>query len=746
MSEAVTKYFSVKLGGSKRKQSSSSPPESPSGPNPETDVQKQERKKTRTKKTGESDCVENMEEIQATLDCMSQKLTCMCTTADFQKLKEEIVGIKETFAHRLDKMESMLFDMAREKDQLSEEVKRMKKENGDLRGQMEAHRAEDRRLRAAHNDLEQHGRLWNVRVHGVKEAANPKDEAARDCVRKCVEIFSQRLGVTVTPEDVEVAHRSGRQVQVEGQQTKAAEATLRGQLTCDPFTLPPSIQLHCRMYRDNVITGDLCSPLCDLGHICDATSTYGNAHKEVMVTRCHGGFCGQAQQAILKHDEVYATATDGYDKFYSAVNATVLEATDTWTESLKTLLHRHLPNSSSTDTFLLEMLQEWSAAFTGNVSAHALYASLTQLFRQKEYVLFQAYRNTGVFPKVYGTCGPLYLVEFCDPVLKQDRRYNKALVLKDLLDWNRASRTQVDEKKQQALSNTQNMLFFDNRDNTDKSFHKRGGIFFNDLPGLFMDKTHNTDQTSSLKRSQTDELILPSEVEMKNSGRDHVYVVNLNLDKNSHLPWSDRAQVAIKIFHFLEHLEREVTFPEHIHLCDPKLEHFAVGRDDGKLKLIDADLVLFDSNMATESMAPDVDTGACTEHEDCSDVMCRGWCWTQKGRCASRRVNNNLQGICENVFLRPSLEYGAVFTYTIPAAVYDDVIRALCECATNVTSLWERVIPLKLPSASTRERLVEVLERSLRLENSPTLRMQMGGGGEDFDFLLEYCKSFSQSP
>ncbi|KAL8564543.1 hypothetical protein ACOMHN_003301 [Nucella lapillus] len=133
MSEAVTKYFSTKLGGSKRKQSSPSPPESPSGPNPETDVQKQERKKTRTKKTGESVSVENMEEIQARLDCTSQKLTFMCTTEDFQKLKEEIVGIKVTFAHRLDKMESMLFDMAREKDQLSEEVKRLKKENGDLR-------------------------------------------------------------------------------------------------------------------------------------------------------------------------------------------------------------------------------------------------------------------------------------------------------------------------------------------------------------------------------------------------------------------------------------------------------------------------------------------------------------------------------------------------------------------------------------------------------------------------------------
>ncbi|KAL8617114.1 hypothetical protein ACOMHN_014284 [Nucella lapillus] len=83
-------------------------------------------------------------------------------------------------------MESMLFDMAREKDQLSEEVKRLKKENGDLRGQMGAQGAEDRRLRAAHNDLEQHGRLWNVRVHGVKEVANPKDEAGRDCVRKLV--------------------------------------------------------------------------------------------------------------------------------------------------------------------------------------------------------------------------------------------------------------------------------------------------------------------------------------------------------------------------------------------------------------------------------------------------------------------------------------------------------------------------------------------------------------------------------
>ncbi|XP_076468548.1 divergent protein kinase domain 1C-like isoform X2 [Babylonia areolata] len=464
------------------------------------------------------------------------------------------------------------------------------------------------------------------------------------------------------------------------------------------------------MYRNNVITGNLCAPLCLRGDICDVTSTYGNAHKEVMVAQCRG-FCkhGYSVKAVLKHDEVTA-APEGYDQFYSTLNDTAVDNDADWKESLRRLLRHHLPgNSSVVDRLLREMLGGKPAASNGNFSFFAFYNSLTQLFQQKEYVLFQAYRNTGVFPKVYGTCGPLYLVEFCDPILNQDEQHDRAFALNSLLGWDKESKDGPEKGNVQTVRNS--VVLLENHKNTDNHIHQTGNTLFDEMGDrLFEDKSK------------------------------HVYIQH-GPKFGRHHSWPVLAHAAIKILRLLEYLEQEDTFSGHIHLCDPKLEHFAIGTDDRRLKLIDADLVLFDFNMAAEPETSVVDTGVCTEHKDCSDVMCRGWCWKGAGRCASRRVNNNLQGICENVFLRPSLEYGFVFT-AFPVAVYDDVSRSLCECATNVTGVWQGV-PLKMPPASTGRKLVDVLENSLSVENSHDL-LHIGGGNDLF-FLFEHCKSFDQS-
>ncbi|KAL8592817.1 hypothetical protein ACOMHN_045971 [Nucella lapillus] len=62
-------------------------------------------------------------------------------------------------------------------------------------------------LKAEQNDHEQHGRLWNVRVFGLKET---EGETVGDCVQKVVEVITSKLGVAVQPEEVEMAHRSGK--------------------------------------------------------------------------------------------------------------------------------------------------------------------------------------------------------------------------------------------------------------------------------------------------------------------------------------------------------------------------------------------------------------------------------------------------------------------------------------------------------------------------------------------------------
>ncbi|KAL8563297.1 hypothetical protein ACOMHN_063959 [Nucella lapillus] len=59
------------------------------------------------------------------------------------------------------------------------------------------------------NYQEQHGRQFNVRVYGVRENQGHAD-TVEDCVKHCPEIFTNRVGVQVSPGDIEIAHRVGK--------------------------------------------------------------------------------------------------------------------------------------------------------------------------------------------------------------------------------------------------------------------------------------------------------------------------------------------------------------------------------------------------------------------------------------------------------------------------------------------------------------------------------------------------------
>ena len=211
-----SKFSYTKPGGTKRKQTSTSST-SDSGASPESAVKgRQEGKGKRGGKQGEkkkpkqsSECEVEVMGHPISLEDLHAQLDKLATKDDIQKINENLNKVNDTLVKRVDILEGRLFEMEEERSKLAGELKRMKEENATLRGQVEQSRKEVSGLRTAHNDLEQHGRSWNVRVYGIREE-KAGEETTQKCIQKCLKVFSEQVGVSVTERDVEVAHRSGK--------------------------------------------------------------------------------------------------------------------------------------------------------------------------------------------------------------------------------------------------------------------------------------------------------------------------------------------------------------------------------------------------------------------------------------------------------------------------------------------------------------------------------------------------------
>ncbi len=144
--------------------------------------------------------------------------------------------------------------------------------------------------------------------------------------------------------------------------------------------------------------------------------------------------------------------------------------------------------------------------------------------------------------------------------------------------------------------------------------------------------------------------------------------------------FSDRPEDFVKrirnaklILQLLDSLE--TRFEDPMHLCDVKLEHF--GQLGDRLVLLDADTV-FPKPVVDRSVS---DGRRCLEHHDCDLFDCRSLCNTVLGVCDTPVVNNNLQLICQKIFLEAGLlASGSRF---LPK----DQRRMIEECARPYSSL-----------------------------------------------------------
>lgn len=109
--------------------------------------------------------------------------------------------------------------------------------------------------------------------------------------------------------------------------------------------------------------------------------------------------------------------------------------------------------------------------------------------------------------------------------------------------------------------------------------------------------------------------------------------------------WGIRLKVAVQILDLLEELES--GFREPFHLCDIKIQHFGIVNGGQRLKFIDLDGVLPKSVVGTILKG----IKSCNSDNDCDYLDCRSRCNKKTKKCLNFVSNNNLQIVCEKIFL-----------------------------------------------------------------------------------------------
>lgn len=114
---------------------------------------------------------------------------------------------------------------------------------------------------------------------------------------------------------------------------------------------------------------------------------------------------------------------------------------------------------------------------------------------------------------------------------------------------------------------------------------------------------------------------------------------------DSHTEWVKRVKISIMILDFLVLLEE--VFPEPMLICDIKMNNFGVTSDFKRVKYTDLQSI-HPLSVANRIVA---DGSNCKYHSDCDLSDCRSFCNLITNKCQHGVVNNNLQIVCEKIFL-----------------------------------------------------------------------------------------------
>ena len=129
----------------------------------------------------------------------------------------------------------------------------------------------------------------------------------------------------------------------------------------------------------------------------------------------------------------------------------------------------------------------------------------------------------------------------------------------------------------------------------------------------------------------------------------HVYAIEKALSLKSivkTIELDERKKLILDFLDLVSFFDNSITNEKSsaMQICDVKLDNFGLNKLN-ELKIIDTDMIHLDKMIFNGDV--------CRKHEDCNYFDCKGFCDSKSKKCEMKRIDNNLQVICEKIFSNP---------------------------------------------------------------------------------------------
>lgn len=179
-----------------------------------------------------------------------------------------------------------------------------------------------------------------------------------------------------------------------------------------------SFLYQCRLYHLGMISGSLCQPLCEAKTIRYQACKDFHAGKEVFILACND-FCQANEEvpAVLKTSAKNITILSvGHGIFIDKLdkNKFVRNMNRIIRNSVNSTFG-FVPFPGTADAIEILWEKNYEEYWNNQTGFQAAERTIISLLDQSEYVYAKVLERSGIVPRIYGTCGPLYLQESCPP-------------------------------------------------------------------------------------------------------------------------------------------------------------------------------------------------------------------------------------------------------------------------------------------------------------------------------------------
>lgn len=160
---------------------------------------------------------------------------------------------------------------------------------------------------------------------------------------------------------------------------------------------------------------------------------------------------------------------------------------------------------------------------------------------------------------------------------------------------------------------------------------------------------------------------------------EYIFMNGFNLLSNP-LSWKTNVKIALDIMKLVRELKNSKTVYGSWHHCDIQPSNFGVD-ENGVVKAIDVDL-MYTTEKILEILSQQYIN--CTTNVDCEFFDCVAVCNTRSKKCTSKKLSNNLQVVCRDLFITKWIGNGLLANIPLKSKVKFNKILKECSAATNL--------------------------------------------------------------